>query len=280
MSFSFNYYLPRVDRLYIDKEGFLQVVYGTPADNPRLPEEISGAMNVANVYLPAYLFNTSDAKVKFIQHKRYQMSDISKLEQRIKNLEYYTSLTLVESETMNKFVPDANGLNRFKSGIFVDNFTTIEPQDTSVGVRNAIDKKKGVLRPSHYTTAINLQVATNAIPGIGQGTATDTKYATLAGTNVRRTGQVITLDYSDELYAFQPYATRIENVTPFLVMFWKGIIDLEPDTDIWIDVTKMQPNDIMMEGSFQGIAEALNAEISTGADGKRMGITPQVYTSW
>ena len=280
MSFSFNYYLPRVDRLYIDKEGFLQVVYGTPADNPRLPEEISGAMNVANVYLPAYLFNTSDAKVKFIQHKRYQMSDISKLEQRIKNLEYYTSLTLVESETMNKFVPDANGLNRFKSGIFVDNFTTIEPQDTSVGVRNAIDKKKGVLRPSHYTTAINLQVATNAIPGIGQGTATDTKYATLAGTNVRRTGQVITLNYTDELYHFQPYATRIENVTPFLVMFWKGIIDLEPDTDVWIDVTKMQPNDVMMEGSFQGIAEALNAEISTGADGKRMGITPVVYNSW
>ena len=85
---------------------------------------------------------------------------------------------------------------------------------------------------------------------------------------------------TDELYHFQPYATRIENVTPFLVMFWKGIIDLEPDTDVWIDVTKMQPNDIMMEGSFQGIAEALNAEISTGADGKRMGITPQVYNSW
>ena len=35
--------------------------------------------------LPAYLYNTSDAKVKFIQYKRYQMSDIAKLEQRIKN---------------------------------------------------------------------------------------------------------------------------------------------------------------------------------------------------
>ena len=40
-------------------------------------------------------------------------------------------------------------------------------------------------------------------------------------------------------------------------MFYRGSIELEPDTDIWIDVTKMKPNDVMMEGSFEGIAEAL-----------------------
>ena len=36
----------------------------------------------------------------FIKHKRYQMTDISKLEQRIKNLEYYTSLNQLESKTL------------------------------------------------------------------------------------------------------------------------------------------------------------------------------------
>ena len=35
---------------------------------------------------------------------------------------------------MNKFIPDANGLNRFKSGIFVDNFTDLKPQDISATV--------------------------------------------------------------------------------------------------------------------------------------------------
>ena len=79
---------------------------------------------------PAYLYKTSDAKVKFIQYKRYQMADIAKLEQRIKNIEYYTSLNTVESDILNKFIPDGNGLNRFKSGIFVDNFTDLKPQDT------------------------------------------------------------------------------------------------------------------------------------------------------
>ena len=54
------------------------------------------------------------------------MSDIAKIEQRVKNLEYYTSLNILESATLNQFVPDANGLNRFKSGIFVDNFTDLK----------------------------------------------------------------------------------------------------------------------------------------------------------
>ena len=171
MTVEFNYYLPRADRIYVDDSGQLSIVEGTPADDPRLPPEINGAMNIANVFMPAYLYKTSDAKVKFIQYKRYQMSDIAKLEQRVKNLEYYTSLSQTESDIMNKFIPDANGLNRFKSGIFVDNFTDLKPQDTSV--RNSIDKKEGILRPSHYSTAINMQVGSNAIQGIGDGLATD-----------------------------------------------------------------------------------------------------------
>ena len=171
MTVGFNYFLPRADRVYIDKLGALQVVYGTPADEPKLPPEINGAMNIANVFSPAYLYKTSDARVKFIQYKRYQMADIAKLEQRIKNIEYYTSLNTVESDILNKFIPDGNGLNRFKSGIFVDNFTDPKPQDHSAGVRNSIDKKQGILRPSHYSTAINMQVGSNAIQGIGDGLA-------------------------------------------------------------------------------------------------------------
>ena len=230
--------------------------------------------------MPAYLYKTSDAKVKFIQYKRYQMADIAKLEQRIKNIEYYTSLSQTESDIMNKFIPDGNGLNRFKSGIFVDNFTDLKPQDTSAGVRNSIDKKEGLLRPSHYSTAINMQVGSNAIQGIGDGLAVDSQFSVISGANVKRSGQLITLDYDSVIYKYQPYATRVENVTPFLVMFYRGSIELEPDTDIWIDVTKMQPNDVMMEGSFEGVAEALNAEITTAADGSRMGVSPVQWNSW
>ena len=56
------------------------------------------------------------------------MKDIKKLEDRIKNLEYYTTLSILETNTANQFIPDANGLNRFKSGFFVDNFTSSHPR--------------------------------------------------------------------------------------------------------------------------------------------------------
>ena len=51
------------------------------------------------------------------------MVDIKKLDDRIKNLEYYTALSTLETNTANMFISDADGLNRFKSGFFVDNFT-------------------------------------------------------------------------------------------------------------------------------------------------------------
>ena len=189
------------------------------------------------------------------------MSDISKLEQRIKNLEYYTSLNQLETTTMNLFVADANGLNRFKSGVYVDNFSSTKPQDESVGFRNAIDRTKRVLRPCHYTTSFNLEVG-NTTTAAGQ----DTRYADLLGTNIKRSSQMVTLDYSETEWLTQPFATRSESVTPFLVKFWEGSLFFEPTVDVWIDVNRMELRDVLMEGSFQGVAEAMRAEITTHAD--------------
>ena len=38
------------------------------------------------------------------------MADIRRLENRIRNLEYYTTLSLLETNTANLFVPDSDGL--------------------------------------------------------------------------------------------------------------------------------------------------------------------------
>jgi hypothetical protein len=59
------------------------------------------------------------------------MVDIKQLENRIKSLEYYTTLSLLETNTTSLFVSDSNGLNRFKSGFFVDNFTSTSSQETN-----------------------------------------------------------------------------------------------------------------------------------------------------
>ena len=282
MAVDFNYYLGRADRIYLSPDGGLSIKFGSPSDDPKLPDEVSGALNIANIFLPAYLYTTENARVSVVQHKRYQMRDISKLEQRIKNLEYYSSLSLIETNTLNLFVPDSNGLNRFKSGIFIDNFSTLTPQDTNIGVRNSVDLKNRILRPSHYTTAINLQVGSNSITGIGTTSESnqDSRFSEIVSEGVTRTNQTLTLDYSNTSWLTQPFATRTESVTPFLVQFWNGSITLEPDVDVWIDVNRLETRTVENEGAFEAISSALQAEVTTAEDGSRIGVTPVQWDSW
>ena len=49
------------------------------------------------------------------------------------------------------FVADSDGLNRFKSGFFVDNFTGFNAQENKVQIKNSIDRAHKELRPRHYT---------------------------------------------------------------------------------------------------------------------------------
>jgi len=280
---SFSYYLPRIDRIYLTKDGVFQVKYGAPSDTPQIPEEVSGALNIANIAIPPYVYNTKNVKIDHVEHKRYQMNDIFKLENRIKNLEYYTSLSLLETNTSNLFISDSNGQNRFKSGFFIDNFSSVGTQDNKVGVRNSVDLKNGQLRPSHYTTQLSLEVGSSSIVGLASTSVQnqDQRFVNdIVGTNIKRSGSVITLDYNDVSWLEQPYATRVENVTPFLVQLWSGSIKLEPDTDVWIDVNRLELKDVQMEGSFLGVAEAMRAEVTTTADGSRLGISPVIWNSW
>jgi hypothetical protein len=276
----YDYYLPRIDRISLTKDKTFVVNYGTPSDNPQPPANVDGGMNIANVHLPPYLFNSSDAKVEFVKHKRYQMKDIFRLENRIKNLEEYSTLSLLETDTKNLFVDDGTGTNRFKSGFYVDNFTTRLGQDNSIGVRNSVDPTRGILRPSHYTTNVELEVGNETIIGDTIDVSKDKRYSSIFGSNIKRSGDVISLDYTDVSWINQPFATRTENVTPFLVKTYFGSIKLDPTADQWIDTKRLQLNSVEMEGSFLGVAEALNSEITTNADGERLGDTGVVWGSW
>jgi len=266
----YSYYLPRYDRILITKKGDFTVKKGIPSDIPTLPKIDSGSMEIANVYLPAYLYRVENATVSFINHKRYQMRDISKLERRINNLEYYTALNTLEQKTINQFTPDENGLNRFKSGIAVDNFNSRDLQDSRIGVKNAIDKKQQILRPSHYTTAINLSLATEG------NSNDDTRFSTILGDGIRRTNQVVSLDYTEVSWLSQPFSTRAESVTPFLVTFYQGILSFEPTVDVWIDTITIEPRNI--QGGVNTVdIEPINVEIEVDLEAApRVGAIPTV----
>ena len=103
----YSFYLGRVDRIFITKDGRLQVQQGTPSETYERPVPIDDALEIASVKLEPYLIEPEFAKISFLDHKRYRMSDIKRLEDRIKSLEYYTTLSLLEVGAESLFVTDS-----------------------------------------------------------------------------------------------------------------------------------------------------------------------------
>ena len=165
---SYDYYQGRKDRLFLDKTGEFVYVQGVPSDDPKSPQSIGDAIEVAKISLPPFTSNVNQVQISRTKHKRFTMSDIGRLEQRLENVEYYTRLSLLESDTANLTIVDANGLNRFKSGFFVDNFKKHNAhQITHPDFSASIDAKNGYLRPGHYTTCLDLVVGSRSFIGIG-----------------------------------------------------------------------------------------------------------------
>jgi len=270
---NFSFYLGRIDRVYLTKDGKFQIKYGTPAEKPEKPVSIDDSLEIATVSLPPYLYDVSQASISFLDHKRYRMVDIKNLENRIRSLEYYTSLSLLEANTSNLFIPDSTGLNRFKSGFFVDNFTSFLAQEESARFNNSIDIANKVLRPQHHTDSIDLIAG----PVQNVDPNADISFTTPEGSNITKTGDVITLDYTEIEWLKQTFATRTESVTPFIISFWEGSMELTPTTDTWIDTARLQPKIINVEGNY---AQTLEIASRTLDVDPQTGFAPTIWNSW
>ena len=266
---NFSFYLGRIDRIYLTKNGKFQVKYGTPAEKPEMPVSVDDALEIAIINLFPYLYLTSESSIQFMEHKRYRMVDIKQLENRIKNLEYYTSLSLLETSTSNLFISDSNGLNRFKSGFFVDNFSSTIAQETAIEPKNSIDIRNKELRPKHYTTAVDLLFG----PVDNLTVDSDLAFSAVEGIDIIKTGDIITLDYTEVEWLSQLFATRSESVTPFIVSFWKGNLELVPASDTWIDTVRLEANITNIEGNYTQTITNLNADPQTG-------FLPTIWNSW
>ena len=237
---NYSYYVGRTDIVLLNPDGTFEVVYGIPNDTPLPPVLKHNTFQISTISLPPYLYDVRNAVVNMSQHKRYRMSDISLLEDRIQRVEEFTTLTALESKTENFSIKDAEtGLDRFKCGFFVDDFKSHSYHDLQhPSFKSCIDKGRKHLRPLHYTTCLDLQLGSEVISGVGQTFSPnkDQSYVTdLGSPGVRKTGDLITLDYTEKMYDQQLLATKTESVTPFLVRYWNGFLTLNPPIDTWID---------------------------------------------
>ena len=233
----YSYYLGRIDRVYLTRDGLFDVDEGTPSRNPKPPEKNPEAFEIGTITLPPYLLDAStDTKTALKSHKRYTMKDINGLEHRIKTLEEYTTLSLLETDTKNLSIKDPNtGLDKFKSGFFVDNFVNHKKHSMNRGERKFdIDRETGECRPKSTERTVSLKIETKS----SKADPINADYAWITDfqdSNITRNAQGLTLKYDEVEFVNQPFATRVENLNPYHIALYAGSVALEPSVDYWIE---------------------------------------------
>lgn len=217
-------FVPRKDITVIYKNGDIKQIMGNPGSNvhPDVPED---AMCLSRMTIPAFTRTASEVVYNNVDNKRYTMRDIGKLETRIENLEYYTTLTLKEIETEELKITDANGLDRYKCGFFVtnfQNFNNFNPFNNSFAATIQEDDNRR-LTPMEFSNAVDLE------------------FDTTNSTNYTIKGDRIFLPYTHKLEIEQPYGTKAESVNPYFIVAWTPTVKLTPDNDSWHETNFIAP---------------------------------------
>jgi hypothetical protein len=237
--FDGTYYQSSSARLVIDTEGVIQYIKGPTGFNPSLPEKPERTLGLYNITLNPNTISPRDVNINKIENKRFTMADIARLEDRVDKIEELTSLSLLELDTNNFEVLDSAGVNRTKSGVVVDNFSTQALSDTrSREYRASINPLRQIMRPWFYEDNIKLM------------------YDSAASTNTIKKGDNIYLKYTDEVYMDQSLASQSVVINPFQVVVHEGIITLSPGSDEWRD-TEYIANKIIDGGSKLDTNQAL-----------------------
>ena len=265
---SYNYYLGRNDKLVLSKDKSFNIIQGAPSINPIYPSEPDGSLVIAKLthdpytgYIPTEAPNgfVSNLSIQKVKHKRYTMEDIAGLETRINNVEYYTSLSLLEQNAQSLQISDPLGLNRFKNGILVDDFSSYATADTSNGDYAATINRR--TRQLTATQTVNnfpfkslAQVSNMGL--LSQASETALGYA------VNPTGYVnyFSLPFTTANVVSQKIASRTVNVNPFSYAIQQGLMTLSPNVDNWVD-TKYAPSLLITDPNlqvFQANSAALN----------------------
>jgi len=269
--FSYTHHLPRTDKIVLTRDKNFSVITGISDFNASVPQDNPDAMTLYTVTLNPYTFSPSDASFRYYNNRRYTMKDIGDLEKRINNVEYYTTLSILEQEAKNLEILDATtNLLVPKKGILVDSFrghNVADVQDSNYN--SSIDYENTLLRPAFIDRVYRLSGITS-----GAGAPSNVTLNAISGVTADNTGII---SYSLSPQIAQPIATTTTTVNPMGVSNYLGIMRLFPSSDFWYD----DVNDPIVKVNINGENDnwqSINARSLTGA-GLGNGFGTQ-YNDW
>jgi hypothetical protein len=250
MSFDYSYYLGRKDLIVaspnIVKRGNansnmdIKLVEGTSDTFPTWPKIPNGAMDIAWVDIKPYVANISnDVTLTIVDHRRYTMRDIGQIDRRLKNVEEYVALSLLEKNTASMKITDKYGLDRYKNGFIVDQFNNHDIGDSSnpeyrCSVANGLQE----LRPKFFSDSFVMLEKNSS-------------KTTRSTESYQVTGNVASLPYSESILIQQLKATRGEYINPFAVVLFTSFVSIYPQSDRWSETVRLEDDVSIVSGALR-----------------------------
>ena len=211
---SFEYYLPRIDKLILSKNKEFRVVKGIASPSPIPPDDSDDGMTLYTLYLPPFVSSSRDIRLVYQDNRRYTMRDIASMDKRLEKIEYYTSLNNIESMAMNDGSTYEDGTDKAKFGVIGEgfkNFNIADYKDPDFSV----NMKTGEMGPYVLNRAFGLNLLTT--------------------TNVSDNEKTLTLAYTETPMVSQPVTSnKLVSVQPFLFAQFIGSMVLSPEMDFWV----------------------------------------------
>ena len=200
-----TYYLGRKDRIYVtnDRQNFISpfnkfyLQTGIESTTPVEPEDETDIrkMSIALLEIPPFASSAFDVKITYEDNKRYTMADIGKLEDSIIKLDKIAKLQSIEIASLRTIVLNESGDELLKTGIFIEDFSDLDKMDLESG----------------YTYVAVDEQEKECFPGID---AIYTGLNLISDTDIANINDIITMKYTDEIYASQVEANNTITVNP------------------------------------------------------------------
>lgn len=246
----FEWYTPKAVAISMNSNGRINILENTGTLANSVPVTPDGEMLLGTFFMspfpsltaqPAKLAGRPDLRIvlRLVDNRRYTMKDLRAMDQRISNLEYYVSLNALEKEAEAMFIPDGDGLNRFKNGILVDPFNNYAVAGVaSPEFRASIDDKDSM-------TANPLIRKDNLILDYQETGSTTVKWGATPAEGF------VSAPYSVVEYIAQVQASKTRNCVGELLFDYLGKMALYPSVDNFVEDQTQTLNPVFDNSAYE-----------------------------
>jgi Domain of unknown function (DUF4815) len=215
---SYSFFLPRIDKLVLNKGGVFQIIEGISSQFPVAPADARDAMTLYILSVPAFTANVQQISLQYVENKRYTMADIGALDGRITQLELQSNLSALEQQATSETILYQDGVTaKDQYGVIADSFgdfSVVDNQTTDLRCY----LQEGTLSPFKATIPLALEFSSNSAP-------------------FQKNERTYTLPWTEVPAVIQNTATVAVTVQPYLFAQFTGTINLTPETDYWFSET-------------------------------------------